>query len=101
MLELDGSWQSPDYIRGSGREGRGAENVFCLSLSVASELLNAMLRMLIAETWWPDQQGIERNLVTGRTKNRNGFCHENCSINREKWSGDFGSEIAYLESNST
>lgn len=100
MLELDGSWRNPHYIRGSGRDGRGAENVFCLSLSVASELLNAMLRMSIAETWWPDQQGIERNLVTGRTKKRNGACHENCSINREKWSGDCGSQIAYLESDS-
>ena len=96
MLELDGSWQNPSYIKGSEHEGRGGENVFCLSLSVASELLNMTLRLLIAETWWPIQQGIERNLVTGRTKTRSGMCHENCTINREKWLGDGGSEIHYL-----
>ena len=25
-----------------------------------------------------------------------GVCHENCSINREKWLGDNASEIGYL-----
>ena len=96
MLELDGSWQNPSYIKGSQHEGRGGENVFCLSLSVAGELLNMTLRLPIAETWWPTQQGIERNLVTGRTKTRSGTCHENCTINREKWLGDDGGIIAYL-----
>ena len=96
MLELDGSWQNPGYIKGSEREGRGGENVFCLSLSVASELLNMTLRLPIAEAWWPDQEGVERNLVTGRTKTRSGACHENCTINQEKWLGDRGGEIGYL-----
>ena len=54
------------------------------------------LRMPIAENWWPDQNGVERNFVTGRTKIRSGVCHENCSINREKWLGDNASEIGYL-----
>ena len=96
MLELDGSWENPNYVRGSEREGRGGENVFCLSLSVASELLNMTLRLPVSEAWWPEQEGIERNLVTGRTKARSGACHENCTINREKWLGDSGSEIGYL-----
>ena len=96
MLELDGSWRNPSYIRGSEREGRGGENVFCLSLAVASEILNMTLRMPIAETWWPNQEGIERNLVTGRTKTRSGVCHENCTINREKWLGDCANEIGYF-----
>ena len=96
MLELDGSWQNPSYIRGAERDERGGENVFCLSLSVAGELLNMALRLPIAEAWWPDQEGVERNLVTGRTKTRAGVCHENCTINQEKWLGDSGSEIRYL-----
>ena len=96
MLELDGSWRNPSYIRGSEHEETGGENVFCLSLSAASEILNMTLRMLIAETWWPAQEGVERNLVTGRTKKRSGVCYENCSINQEKWMGDYGEEIAYL-----
>ncbi len=95
-LELDGSWQNPSYIKGAKPEEGGGENVFCLSLAVASELLNMVLRMPIAETWWPNQNGVERNLVTGRTKVRFGMCHENCSINREKWLGDNASEIGYL-----
>ena len=96
MLELDGSWRNPSYIRGAEHDGRGGENVFCLSLSVGSELLNMTLRLPIAEAWWPNQEGIERNLVTGRTKTRGGVCHENCTINREKWLGDCADEIGYL-----
>ena len=96
MLELDGSWQNPDYIKGSGHEGTGGENVFCLSLSAASEILNMTLRMPIAEPWWPAQEGVERNLVTGRTKKRGGVCYKNCTISQERWLGDRGGEIAYL-----
>lgn len=95
-LELDGSWQNPDYIRGSGFEQTGGENVFCLSLSAASEILNMALRMLIAEAWWPLQEDVERNLVTGRTKKRSGICHENCTIHKERWLGDHGEKIAYI-----
>ena len=68
MLELDGSWENPQYIRGAAHTGRRAENVFNVSLSAAAELLNLTLRLVIADPWWPHQQGIERNLVTGRTK---------------------------------
>ena len=101
MLELDGSWRNPDYIRGSGHERAGGENVFCLSLSVASEILNMTLRMPIAEAWWPVQEGVERNVVTGRTKKRSGICHENCTISQEKWVGDCGGEIIYLTESNT
>lgn len=101
MLELDGSWQNPEYIRGSEFEGTGGENVFCLSLAAASEILNLALRMPIAETWWPVQEGVERNLVTARTKKRSGICHENCTISQEKWLGDHGGNIAYLTEGST
>ena len=96
MLELDGSWRNPDYIKGSVRTERGAENVFCLSLSAASEILNMTLRMPVAEKWWPEQDGVERNFVTGRTKKRSGSCHPDCSVNREKWTGDYGSGISCL-----
>lgn len=95
-LELDGSWHNPSYIKGAKPQESGGENVICMSLAVASELLNMVLRMPIAEKWWPNQNGVERNLVTGRTKVRFGACHENCSINREKWLGDNASEIGYL-----
>ena len=101
MLEMDGSWRNPSYIRGSEHDGRGGENVFCLSLSVGSELLNMVLRLPIAEAWWPNQEGIERNLVTGRTKTRSGTCHEHCTINREKWLGDGAGEIGYLVDSET
>lgn len=96
MLELDGSFQNPSYIKGSKRLRTGGENVFCLSLSVASEILNLTLRLLIAETWWPTHEGVERNLVTGRTQTRNHTCHENCTIIHERWLGDLGKKIDYL-----
>ena len=96
MLELDGSLQTPSYIKESKLKDAGGENVFCLSLSAASEVLNMTLRLPVAESWWPVLEGVERNLVSGRTHNRSAVCHENCTINREKWLGDQGSKIGYL-----
>ena len=101
MLELDGSWRNPDYIKGSARTERGAENVFCLSLSAASEMLNMTLRMPIAEEWWPEHDGVERNFVTGRTKKRIGSCHPGCSVNQQKWTGDDAEAIPYLGNGDT
>ena len=99
MLELDGSWEDPNYITGGEAAGQGAENVFCLSLATGSELLNMAVRLVVAEAWWPIQSGIERNLVTGRTKMRNGKCYENCTINGEKWAGESAVEVSYLQGN--
>ena len=96
MLELDGSWKDPNYIRGGDADSRSAENVFCLSLATGSELLNVAIRMVIAEHWWPAQLGIERNLVTGRTKMHDTKCHENCTIKDEWWTGDHAKEVGYL-----
>ena len=98
MLELDGSWKNPHYIKDGSLGGQGTENVFCLSLASGSELLNVVVRLFVAEAWWPSQTGIERNLVTGRTKIRIGTCDANCTINREKWTGDSSADVGYLES---
>ena len=101
MLELDGSWQNPHYIKDSASVGRRGENVFNISLSVASELLNMTIRMVIADPWWPVQEGLERNLVTGRTKIRGGRCFDGCTIRQERWTGDDAPAIAYLEREDT
>ena len=98
MLEHDGSWKNPRYIKDGSLGGQGAENVFCLSLASGSELLNMAVRLFVAEAWWPNQSGIERNLVTGRTKIRVGTCDAHCTINREKWTGDSSTDVSYLES---
>ena len=98
MLELDGSWENPGYIRGTGRGAPRRENVFSLSLAAASELLNMTVRMVIADEWWPAQDGIERNLVTGRTKARTGRCVDTCTVYHERWTGDAAAAISYLES---
>ena len=97
MLELDGSWKNPGYVRGAGTGPRRGENVFCMSLATASELLNMTIRMVIADAWWPVQEGIERNLVTGRTKARGGRCFDDCTIQREMWAGDNASSLGYLQ----
>lgn len=97
MLELDGSWDNPTYIRGQEVGTRHGENVFNSSLAAASELLNMAIRMVIAEAWWPTHTGIERNLVTGRTKIRHGGCLESCTIRRECWAGDNAPVLPYLE----
>lgn len=96
MMELDGSRDDPSYIRTS--DGRtGGENVFNLSLAVGSELLNIVIRLLVADGWWPQQRGIERNLVTGRTKTQDGRCWESCTIRRESWMGDMAEAIPYID----
>ena len=97
MLELDGSWRNPGYVRGTDGGAPRGENVFNMSLSAASEILNMTIRMLIADSWWPIQEGIERNLVTGRTKPREGKCFEGCTVRQEMWTGNNASTLNYLE----
>ncbi len=101
ILELDGSWENPHYIRDGARSGRRGENVFNVSLSAAAELLNLTIRLVIADPWWPSQQGIERNLVTGRTKARTGQCFDGCTIRRESWTGDAAQPLEYLVRDAT
>ena len=96
MMELDGSWKNPSYIRTTEMTSGGA-NVFNLSLSVGSELLNMVIRLLVADAWWPQQQGIERNLVTGRTKMHNESCWKNCTVQAEGWEGDTADAIEYID----
>lgn len=97
MLEQDGSWENASYVRGQEGGARRRENVFNTSLAAASELLNMAIRMVIADAWWPVQEGIERNLVTARTKTRRGGCFDNCTISRERWAGDCAPVLPYLE----
>ena len=97
MLELDGSWDNPSYIKGGAPSTPRSENVFCLSLATGSELLNMALRVVVSDAWWPAQSGLERNFVTGRTTAHDGTCHEGCSINDERWTGDGATPIAYIE----
>ena len=97
MLELDGSWHNPNYIKDGSAAARRSENVFCLSLATGSELLNMALRLVVADAWWPAQSGLERNFVTGRTTAQDGACHEGCSVNDERWTGDGATPIAYIE----
>ena len=97
MLELDGSWNDPSYIKGGGATAPRSENVFCLSLATGSELLNMTLRVVVADAWWPAQTGLERNFVTGRTTAHDGACHKGCSVKDERWTGDGATPIAYIE----
>ena len=97
MLELDGSWEDPNYIKNGGAGRQGTENVFCLSLATGSELLNMAIRLTVADPWWPAQEGIERNLVTGRNKTHNNDCLQTCTIYKERWLGDRATKIGYLQ----
>ena len=97
ILELDGSLDNPTYINGHEAGTRRGENVFNASLAAASEALNMAIRMVIADAWWPMHAGIERNLVTGRTKIRHGSCCESCTISQECWTGDSAPMLPYLE----
>lgn len=66
MLELDGSWESPGYIRGPGRDAPHRENVFNLSLAVASELLNLAVRLVIPKVARSEREEAARTDVPFR-----------------------------------
>ena len=81
VLELDGSLDSPSYIRNLPEDQRPQQqNVFPFSLGCASMQVNLMIRYLIAEAWWPRIQRQEYRFLGGETKRSVALCQPHCAF---------------------
>lgn len=90
--ERDGTLDDPRYVshRDEGATPHSNQNVFSFSASLASRLVNEMVRFLIAEEWWP-QNGpkVTFNLVTNtQLQSSEKACHPGCEVRARTGAGD-------------
>ena len=90
VLERDGSLDDPIYIRSLEQAGAPRnQNVFPFSANVASFMVIEMVRLMIAEPWWPDAGGkLGYNMVLGRLCSERERCEGACSVNERTALGD-------------
>ena len=88
-MELDGSLDDPTYIRNLPPEFANAnQNVFPFAQSVAAMEVNLMLRLMLAESWWPAVQQQEHQFLTGQTTVSDHTCRPYCSFMSRRSKGD-------------
>ena len=91
VLDVDGSLDDPAYIRNLKDIDQIPcnQNVFPFSANLATSMVIAMLRLVIADTWWPDRSGREHySLIPNRLDVEDLKCNENCSIIQKTALGD-------------
>ena len=83
VMELDGSLDSPSYIRNLPVDQRPQQqNVFPFSLGCASLQVNLVIRYLIAEVWWPRIQRQEHRFLGGETRRSLALCQPHCPFHK-------------------
>lgn len=88
VMERDGSWDDPAYIR-SDDSGPANQNVFAFSANTATFMVIEMVRLLVAERWWPKIGGTMRySLIPGRLRFERAACVAHCSISEGAAMGD-------------
>lgn len=90
-LERDGSWDDPRYIRGLQQPGNEPvnQNVFPFSASLASFMVLEMVRLVIADRWWPDiGSKLHYTMIPGHLEATEGQCDVNCSVHQKIGLGD-------------
>ena len=91
ILEVDGSLNDPVYIRqmaGTYRALRN-QNVFPFSANLATSMVVEMIRLVIAEAWWPDRAGRQHySMIPNRLNVENLRCNEQCSVKDKISLGD-------------
>ena len=91
VLEVDGSLDDPAYIRNLTSTGQAPrnQNVFPFSANLATSMVIAMIRLVIADTWWPDRSGRQHySLIPNRLDVQDLQCNEHCSVVRKTALGD-------------
>ncbi len=91
VLDADGSLDDPAYVRNLTHAGQAPrnQNVFPFSAGLATSMVIAMIRLVIANTWWPDRSGREHySLIPNRLEVENLKCNEHCSVVRKAALGD-------------
>lgn len=90
-MERDGSWDDPSYIRRTtnDRDTPTNQNVFPFSANLASFMVIEMVRLVIAETWWPDMGSkLHYSLIPGWLRAERKQCTVNCSVCESTAQGD-------------
>ena len=82
VLERDGSLDDPAYVRLPNGAGPPAnQNVFPFSANLASLMVIEMIRLTVAEVWWPDLGGkLSYSLIPGRLRSAQERCEPACSV---------------------
>ena len=91
VLEVDGSLDNPAYIRQLTelhQEPRN-QNVFPFSANLATSMVIEMLRLVIADSWWPDRGGRQHySMIPNRLEITRLQCNEHCSVMEKLSLGD-------------
>ncbi len=90
VFERDGTLDDPSYVRcNDGPRLPTNQNVFPFCANVASFMVVEMVRLVVAEAWWPNPGGtMSYSLVPGRLRFEDGRCIANCSIQESTAAGD-------------
>lgn len=97
VTELNGSLDDPSYIADLPPADRPRnENVFPFCLSVAGMEVQAMLRYLIADSWWPAVIQQDYQFVTGRMTLTEEKCLPHCSFHARAGLGDAAVPLPYI-----
>ena len=91
VLDMDGSLDNPTYIRHMTETDQAPrnQNVFPISANLATSMVIEMIRLVIAETWWPDRAGRQHySMIPNRLDVENLKCNEHCSVKEKAALGD-------------
>lgn len=90
-MERDGSLDDPSYVRGvaTGGEGPINQNVFPFSVNLASFMVIEMVRLTVADSWWPDIGGkLHYSMIPSRLHVERARCASTCSVCESTAYGD-------------
>ena len=90
-MERDGSLDDPAYISHSEVENRSPtnQNVFPFCANLASFMVIEMVRLVVAENWWPDKGGkLHYSLIPEILRTEHEQCDVNCSVKGNLMVGD-------------
>ena len=88
-IERDGSLDTPAYLRGMTDSAPTNQNVFPFSANLASFMVVEMLRLIVADSWWPDVGGkLHYSLIPNSLRVEDSPCSNSCSVQESTAMGD-------------
>ncbi len=91
VLDIDGSLDNPTYIRHLIETDQAPrnQNVFPFSANLATCMVIEMIRLVIADAWWPDRSGRHYySMIPNRLDVTNLQCNKHCSVKEKTALGD-------------
>lgn len=88
-MERDGSLDNPTYLRGMTEKVPTNQNVFPFSANVASFMVLEMIRLTVADGWWPDLGGkLHYSMIPNILQVKDSSCVDSCSVLESTAKGD-------------